>query len=737
MPHRLLFSLLILLLCTSAALPAAELQLTSPLDYQVVQRASPAGGMLRIVGRLSEEVAAADAVIEARFLGEEAQTSWRRAGGTVVRGNVSGSIEGPAGGWWKLEVRISQSGKEFALGSVAHVGIGEVFVIAGQSNSANHGEEKQTTKTGRVASFDGQAWRIADDPQPGASGTNGSFVPPFADAVVAKEHVPIGIIACGIGATSVREWLPKGAIFPNPPTIESSVEKLADGSWASKGAAYEAFIAKMKRLGPQGFRAVLWHQGESDANQKDATRTLPGELYREFLEKIIRDSRIAIGWDAPWFVAQASYHVPGDEGSADIRAAQASIWKDGIALEGPDSDALKGNLREREGQGVHFTGAGLREHGALWAGKVLPWLERHWTEARKANDGTEWSDFSQLPECHSLGWVQANVQTKDTRGWNGVLDEAKWGTPDPQQAVARNWDWKVSDEQWSDTVTQKGEGKREEVKFSLWLPDDIGTVKGIVVMSGHGSGDPLFHRQDLRLLAKELHLALFKFTGNPMQRGFWPRSLLMDHLRKFGQTCGQPELEHAPLFLYGHSNGTGFSAVFAANVPERVWGWVSMRPGTTFQVYQPGAAQVPGLVIFGEDDPFLARPSIEENLAVVPALRKSHRALWNIAVEPKTGHGPGEKTWPLVFSFLRHSFLARVPAGVDAKNGPLKLNVLPLESGHLGQNWSPMPGGYQTLNAAPFADFSGDKSTASWLINAAYAADWQAFHRDGEVRKLK
>jgi hypothetical protein len=48
-----------------------------------------------------------------------------------------------------------------------------------------------------------------------------------------------------------------------------------------------------------------------------------------------------------------------------------------------------------------------------------------------------------------------------------------------------------------------------------------------------------------------------------------------------------------------------------------------------------------------------------------------------------------------------------------------------------------MPGGYQTLNAAPFADFSGDKSTASWLINAAYAADWQAFHRDGEVRKLK
>ena len=37
-------------------------------------------------------------------------------------------------------------------------------------------------------------------------------------------------------------------------------------------------------------------------------------------------------------------------------------------------------------------------------------------------------------------------------------------------------------------------------------------------------------------------------------------------------------------------------------------------------------------------------------------MRKKHNAVWNFAVEPKTGHGPGEKTWPLVFSFLRHTF---------------------------------------------------------------------------------
>jgi len=352
----------------------------------------------------------------------------------------------------------------------------------------------------------------------------------------------------------------------------------------------------------------------------------------------------------------------------------------------------------------------------------------------------ELTETLQLPECHSIGWVNAwvktNPQARD-RGWDGVLDEAKWGVPSPQQLVVRNWDWKLTDEQWQRAVKQKGEGKREDVKFDLWLPGDIPTAKGIVVISGHGSGEALFRRPDMRKLARELHLALFKFIGNPMQRGFWPKRLLYERLKAFAQKSQHPELEHAPLFLYGHSNGTGFSAIFPATEGERVWGWVSMRPGITFQVYQPGAAQVPGLVIFGEDDQFLARPSKAENLAVVELMRKKHNALWNFAVEPKTGHGPGEKTWPLVFSFLRHTFAARVPADCDPRKGPVKLNALQQEGGHLGQNWDAAKGGYQTLPVAPFASFAVDKTIVSWLINAAYASDWQAFQRDGQVGKPK
>jgi hypothetical protein len=200
-------------------------------------------------------------------------------------------------------------------------------------------------------------------------------MPPLGDALAERFHVPVGFAACGVGGTSVREWLPRGVAFPNPPTVESRVVRLPNGQWESKGGLYATLVERMKQLGPHGFRAVLWHQGESDANQQDSTRTLPGKWHREYLEKIIRESRRESGWDAPWFVAQASYHTPEDEGSPDIRAAQAALWKDGVALEGPDTDALKGTLREAGGKGVHFSGAGLREHASRWAEKIAPWVE--------------------------------------------------------------------------------------------------------------------------------------------------------------------------------------------------------------------------------------------------------------------------------------------------------------------------------------------------------------------------
>ena len=352
-------------------LHAQGIRLTAPRELQVTQRSSRTKGTLRIEGEL--------AVANPQGVVLEAQLDsgpWQTLKATVSNATFTAPFDAPAGSWYRLTVRARRGKTTLAQTRVQQVGIGEVFVVAGQSNSANHGEEKQSPQTDRVVTFDGTAWQSAKDPQPGASGGGGSFLPPFGDALVQRFQVPVGFIACGIGASSVREWLPQGNTFPNPPTIESRVQKRADGLWECKGEAFAMLTARMKALGPRGFRAVLWHQGESDANQADRSRTLAGNLYQAYLTQLIVESRRAISWDAPWFVAQVSYHVPGDESSPEIRAAQAAVWKEKLVFPGPDSDALKAEWREAGGKGVHFSGPGLREHAARWFEKVAPWLEK-------------------------------------------------------------------------------------------------------------------------------------------------------------------------------------------------------------------------------------------------------------------------------------------------------------------------------------------------------------------------
>ena len=285
-------------------------------------------------------------------------------------------LEAPDGGWYRVDLHVKQDGKSLTMRSVEHVGVGEVFIVAGQSNSANHGSEKQKPASGMVAAFDGAKWQLANDPQPGASGGGGSFMPAFGDAMYAKYHVPIGIVAVGVGSSSVREWLPKGERMKNQPTTGANVKAVGEHEWESTGVLYDRLADRLKTLGPHGCRAVLWHQGESDAGQArsgyPADRQITGDQYRSFMETLIHASRKSAEWDVPWFVAQATFHSEKDAEDEEFRAAQKSLWKDGLALEGPDSDALRGDLRD----GVHFKGPGLQAHGKAWAEKVGVWLDK-------------------------------------------------------------------------------------------------------------------------------------------------------------------------------------------------------------------------------------------------------------------------------------------------------------------------------------------------------------------------
>lgn len=325
-----------------------------PLDFEIVQRFSRTAGSVAVSGRF----AGAFDRVEARFTGKSAEGTdlaqqWQNISCSPAHSDFLGAIVVPAGGWYRFEIRARRGSDVVGETAVEHVGVGEVFIGCGQSNSTNYGETPQKTKTGKVATFSGTAWRIADDPQPGAAdkSSHGSLWPAFGDAMYEKYRVPIGVAVTGRGATGVEGWEPDTATF-------------------------DRLMIRILQFGPRGFRAVLWHQGESDANQTPPRQSAAPDVYTERLIGLISTTRDRAGWDIPWFVANATYHTAADPVCPAIRSAQRAVWESGVAMQGPDTDALGPDYRADAGRGVHFSEKGLQAHGRLWAEKVGAYLDK-------------------------------------------------------------------------------------------------------------------------------------------------------------------------------------------------------------------------------------------------------------------------------------------------------------------------------------------------------------------------
>jgi serine/threonine protein kinase len=323
-----------------------DLSLDSPLDYQVFQRHSRAEGMVRLRGRVWVGCDKLEARLAGKSLDGALPGQWQPVPRDEKSGGFDVTLPTRAGGWYKVEVRALQGEKAVAQTEVAHVGVGEIFVGAGQSNSTNCGPEKLQTETKMASTFDGSRWRLADDPQPGVHDNSGggSYWPAFGDALYEKYKVPIGIASVGHSGTSVNQWQPGGELF----------------QW---------LVTRVRELGPHGFRAVLWHQGESDVG-------MSSDDYARKMTALIRGSQRAAGWEYPWMVAQVSYHNPKQASFPTTRAGQKKLWDEGVALEGPDTDRLTGDNRSEGGQGIHFSAKGLRAHGRMWAEKVSVYLDR-------------------------------------------------------------------------------------------------------------------------------------------------------------------------------------------------------------------------------------------------------------------------------------------------------------------------------------------------------------------------
>ena len=267
-------------------------------------------------------------------------TEWCVIDTTMDDGEFSGTLE-LEGGWYTIEVRAYVGSTLVDETSVAQVGVGEVFVIVGQSNAANWGSPTLEPEDERVSAYGPDGWQLATDPQPGADGMGGSPWPALGDLLVDEYDVPVGFISLAQGGKRVDQWLP--------------------GTYL-----YETLQATLEELGPGGCRAVLWHQGEADNYAGTSS-----EEYAAQLTTLIEQSRVDAGWQVPWGVAVAGYYPYGTtEGQAAVVAGQQQVI-DTLpdVFQGAATDDLVGTDWRHDG--IHFNEAGLREHAARWAESIV------------------------------------------------------------------------------------------------------------------------------------------------------------------------------------------------------------------------------------------------------------------------------------------------------------------------------------------------------------------------------
>ena len=330
------------ILAASPVCAGAVLTVNAPLELQVCQRNDMNQASVTIAGVVDGDVdiieAKADLPPDAEN-GEAVGWTAIAQGKDIADGKFTARMPLKAGGWYTITIRARQGKDVVGEATIKKVGVGEVFVTAGQSNSANYGRPRQMAKDPRVVYFNGKSFVPAKDPIPGGCGGGGSVWPIVGDLVAKSQQVPVCFRSASLTWTEVKNWMP--------------------GVKCRNLLLYDNLVKCVDEFPKRGVRAVLWHQGESDSLAKTAAET-----YCNRLKTIIESLRKDAGYDLPWFVAQASFHPGSKEPEEkEVAKGQQLLWTRGIAHKGPVTDDLG---REYRSDGVHFNQLGLTTHAERW-----------------------------------------------------------------------------------------------------------------------------------------------------------------------------------------------------------------------------------------------------------------------------------------------------------------------------------------------------------------------------------
>ncbi|MBE6891855.1 MAG: sialate O-acetylesterase [Ruminococcaceae bacterium] len=224
-------------------------------------------------------------------------------------------IEVPAGGLYRFEAVAANSDMPVwnsidaeKINIVKHFGVGDVYIMAGQSNMSGYGRDFaiDPPTLGVHLYANSGVWDIATHPlndglntiyPENYEGANGTC-PGLSFARVLKErlNVPIGLVAAALGGSPLRAW-----------NIEED------------GYLYKAMMRRINDIGTS-VKGIIWYQGCSDANPDEA-----GTYYDRFVR----------------FAETARK----DLGDIDIITVQLNHWNSG---RNPEMDRCWGIVRDAQ-----------------------------------------------------------------------------------------------------------------------------------------------------------------------------------------------------------------------------------------------------------------------------------------------------------------------------------------------------------------------------------------------------
>jgi hypothetical protein len=276
-------------------------------SWQVVQTYDGAASV-RIGGswRLEEGAKRADVASitpEYRLAREDDNSlvyDWTQAD-AVTDKTWEATVKLPRGGLYRLETCLdavsAKTGEHWRFrGDIrTHLGAGDVFVMAGQSNSAGYSKGVAFDPPDMMVHVlrNSGSWDMAAHPLNDATDAPDCLNAPMGQTGTSPfiafgrlysrfTGAPVGLIACAQGGSSISQW----------------------DAWRG-GQLNLNMIRKIRRAG--GAKAVFWYQGCADALEEGVND------YAFSFKRMVEETRKALGCDIPYYTFQLNrYDAPHD-----------------------------------------------------------------------------------------------------------------------------------------------------------------------------------------------------------------------------------------------------------------------------------------------------------------------------------------------------------------------------------------------------------------------------------------